>query len=111
MQTVQLDRNNNLVITNGSLTVIDGVDACAQDTATRVGLCAGENPMDTTEGIDYFNDILGKLGGLDYIREKIRKRILANDEIVQIENLEISAKDGEVNVIAEISSIYGVFEI
>ena len=39
MQTVQIDADNNLIIVNGSLKVIDGVEACAQDTKTRVGLC------------------------------------------------------------------------
>lgn len=111
MQTLQLDEHNNLVISNTSLNVIDGIEACAQDTKTRVGLCFGENPYDVTEGIDYFNDILGRLGGLDYVREAIRKRILASDEIVQIENMETKAHNGELDVVVNISSIYGVFEI
>lgn len=62
MQTLQLDANNNLLVTEKNLTVIDGIDACAQDTRTRVGLCRGENPYDVTEGADYFNELLGKMG-------------------------------------------------
>lgn len=111
MQTLQLDEHNNLVFADGSLTVIDGINACAQDTKTRVGLCLGENPYDTEEGIDYFNSVLGKMGGVDNIREKIRKRITANDEIVQINSLQVKQNGKRLNITADISSIYGVFEL
>lgn len=111
MQTIKLDEFNNPVLENGSLVIIDGVDACTQDTRTRVGLCRGENPYDTGEGIDYFNSVLGKMGGVDNIREKIRKRITANDEIVQINSLQVKQNGKRLNITADISSIYGVFEL
>ena len=103
MQTLQLDEHNNLVLEDGSLTVIDGISACAQDVKTRVGLCLG--------GIDYFNEVLGKTGGIDGVREMIRRRIKNNDEIVQINRLSTSSADNVSNITAEISSIYGVFEL
>ena len=62
MQTLRLDDGNNLVIADKGLVVIDGADACAQDTKTRIGLVRGENPYDTTEGVDYYNELLGKMG-------------------------------------------------
>ena len=111
MQTLQIDANNNLVIANTSLIVIDGVNACAQDTKTRVGLVRGENPYNTDEGIDYFNDILGKMGGLDYIREAVRKRILDNEEIIQIQSMETNRENNDLNIVSNISSIYGVFQV
>ena len=111
MQTMQLDEHNNLVLEDGSLTVIDGISACAQGVKTRVGLCLGENPYDTEEGIDYFNEVLGKTGGIDGVREMIRRRIKDNEEIVQINRLSTSSADNVLNITAEISSIYGVFEL
>lgn len=111
MQTLQLDEHNNLVLEDGSLIVIDGINACAQDTKTRVGLCLGENPYNTEEGIDYFNEVLGKTGGIDGVREMIRRRIKDNGEIVQINRLSTSSADNVLNITAEISSIYGVFEL
>lgn len=111
MQTLQLDEHNNLVLADGSLTVNEGINACAQDTKTRVGLCQGENPYNTEEGIDYFNEVLGKTGGIEGVREIIRRRIKDNDEIVQINRLSASSTNGILNVTAEISSIYGVFEL
>lgn len=111
MQTLQIDDRNNLVLSNTSLVVIDNVNACAQDTKTRVALCLGENPYNTNEGIDFFNNILGRMGGVDFIRESLRKRILDNDEIIEIRNLSIEKNGDVLNVVADIMSIYGVFEV
>lgn len=109
MQTLQLDSNNNLVITRGVLSIIDGIDACAQDTKTRVGLVRGENPYDTTEGADYYNELLPKLGGIEYIREEIRERIQASEEIVGIKSLSIETNSDArtMTVTADVATIYG----
>lgn len=109
MQTLKLDDDNNLVIADKGLVVIDGVEACAQDTKTRIGLVRGENPYDTAEGADYYNELLGKMGGTAYIRAEISKRILANDEIVGIKRMTID-EDREAHVTtltANIATIYG----
>lgn len=111
MTTLQLDANNNLVIDRNNLTTTTGLNACAQDSRTRVGLVRGENPYDTSEGIDYFNEMLGKFGGIKYIRESIRARILDNPEIVSIDDMTITSADGNLNVVAQISTIYGGFEL
>lgn len=111
MQTLQLDKNNNLVLKQNNIQIIADVDACAQDTKTRIGLCRGENPYNTSEGADFFNEILGKMGGRDYVREVIRKRILANDEIVQVNSMNISNEKDVFTIKSEISSIYGVFTL
>lgn len=109
MQTLRLDNDNNLVIADKGLVVIDGAEACAQDTKTRIGLVRGENPYDITEGTDYYNELLGKMGGSAYIRSEITKRILANDEVIGIKRMTID-EDRESHVTtltAEIATIYG----
>ena len=109
MQTLKLDDDNNLVIADKGLVVIDGVDACAQDTKTRIGLVRGENPYDTTEGADYYNELLGKMGGTAYIREEISKRILANEEIVGIKRMTIEEdqRTQKTTLTVNIATIYG----
>lgn len=109
MQTLKLDDDNNLVIADKGLVVIDGVDACAQDTKTRIGLVRGENPYDMTEGADYYNELLGKMGGTAYIREEISKRILANEEIVGIKRMTIEEdqRTQKTTLTANIATIYG----
>lgn len=111
MQTLKLDENNNLVIFQENLQVEDGVEACAQDTRTRIGLCRGENPYNTDDGADFFNEFLGKMGGRDYIREVIRQRILDNEEIVQVNSLRLSTEKDKLVISSEISSIYGVLTL
>lgn len=111
MQTLKLDENNNLVLDKNNLQILNGIEACAQDTRTRVGICRGENPYNTSQGADYFGEILGKMGGQGYVRDIIRERIGDNEEIVQINSLEIFHNKETMQVVAEISSIYGVFTI
>lgn len=108
MQTVRLDENNNIVIYQGNIQVIDGVNALAQDIKTQVGLCARENPFDLNEGIDYDNEVLGRLGGLNYIKDIIRQRVLStNDEVINVENVEVTYEDRGLKIDTRVSSIYG----
>ena len=111
MTTLELDDNNNLVVVNENLRTINGITACAQDTKTRVGIVRGENPYDTTQGIAYFSDILGKLGGIEYIRLAITNRILDNPEINGVTNLNITSNDNTTTVTADVETIYGVTQI
>lgn len=109
MQTLQIDQDNNLVITRDNLTVTDGINACAQDTKTRIGLIRGENPYDTSDGIAFYTDILGKMGGVDFVRSEIRNRIMMSDEITGITRLAVeeNRETQTTNVAADITTIYG----
>nr|DAQ17225.1 MAG TPA: Protein of unknown function (DUF2634) [Caudoviricetes sp.] len=107
MDSLKIDADNNLVLIQGNLVIAVGIAACAQDTRTRIGFVKGENPYDTAAGTDYFSTILGKMGGIDYIREQIRSRIMDNNEITQINNLALTYEDGVLNLAAKISTIYG----
>lgn len=42
MESLKIDADNNLVLTQGNLAIAAGVDACAQDTRTRIGLPEGK---------------------------------------------------------------------
>lgn len=111
METIYLDENNNLVLKSGSLQLKRGIDALAQDIKTRVGLYKGENRFDTSEGIDYDNEMLGKFGGQEYYRQAIRNRIIGNEEVEGVKKVEVSKVGTQVTIIADVKSIYGDFEI
>ncbi len=111
MTTLEIDTNNNLVIQNKNLITTNGIVACTQDTRTRVGIVQGENPYNTDQGIAYFDEILGKLGGLEYMRLAITARILDNPEISGVSNLSIESGDGTTTVTADVETIYGVTQI
>lgn len=111
MTTLQMDDNNNLLVKNNNLQTTNAIVACAQDTRTRVGIVQGENPYNTEQGIAYFDDILGKLGGVEYMRLAITDRILDNPEIVGVSNLDITSGEGTTTVTADVETIYGVTQL
>ena len=111
MRTLKIDDNNNLVISQNSLKIIDNVEACAQDTKTRIGLFAGEDYWDTTKGINYFDNVLGVYVGQDDIKKQIRKRIMDNPEIYSVNKMELKKENNKVTLTTEINSIYGVIEL
>lgn len=107
MQQIKLDVDNNIVIEKGDFVVIDGINACAQDTKNRIGIVKGEDPYDTDKGTDYYNELLGKMGGEDFIRAEIRKRILDSDEIIGITRMTLEHGQQQVTITADITTIYG----
>lgn len=106
-----MDSNNNLVVQNHNLHTTHGIIACAQDTRTRVGIVQGENPYNTEQGIAYFDDVLGKLGGTEYVKLAISERILDNPEINAVTNIDITSKGDTTTVTADVETIYGVTQI
>lgn len=111
MQTLKLDDNNNLVLNQNSLVILDNIEACAQDTRTRIALFKGEDFTDTTRGISYFDNVLGVYVGQDDIKNQIKKRILDNPEIYSINRINLTKTDNKVQLNTEINSIYGVLEL
>lgn len=112
MQTLGIDENNNLILSQGNLRIKSGINALAQDVKTRIGLCKRENPFNKDEGIDFDNDMLGKMGGVEYYKQALRNRILDNDDgITNINQIQLTRKLNSIELTAEISSSYGVFTI
>lgn len=108
MITIGIDNKNNIVLNQGNMTLKADIYALAQDVKTRICLCKGENPFDIDEGIDYDNDILGKMGGRSFYVQSIRNRILEKDDgIKSIENISIDKVRDTLEVNAEIESEYG----
>lgn len=111
MQTLKLDAGNNLVVSQKNIAVISGIDACAQDTARRVGLVRGENPMNTNEGIDYMNGFLGKPGTASGLEAAVRSRISDNPEIYGISSLDMELDGTVLTIRSEVDTIYGTINI
>lgn len=112
MQTIQLDQNNNILLNNyGSMTILDGANALAQDIARNLSVCQGENPYNTEEGINYDNNVLGKLLDEDFIKDQLRNRILENEEVLSVGNIDIQYSNQQLAITTDINSIYGSVKI
>lgn len=112
MQSLALDNDNNLIVTQGMISLKSGLQALAQDTKTRLCLCKGENPYDKNEGIDFDNEMLGKMGGMEYYKQAIRNRILDNSEnISNINKISINKEKDGLTITAEIESDLGAFDL
>lgn len=112
MQTLAVDENNNLILSQGSLQIKEGAEALAQNVKTRIGMCARENPFDLEEGIDYDNEILGKAGGQNYYKQAIRNRILDNPtDIDNIRDINFTQNGDSVTLNIEIESTYGALKL
>lgn len=72
MQTLLLDRTNwDLVVdASGNIAVASDPYSQAQDAASAIKLFNGELYYDTTKGVPYWTDILGKAPPLNYMRAK-----------------------------------------
>lgn len=111
MLTLKLDENNNIELETGSFSFLENEFATAQDIARSLHLDKGENPLNTDEGIDWEEDILGKMGGLDYIKSQLRNRILKNSEVIDIESMTVERINDVLSVNTKINTIYGVINV
>ena len=101
-----------MIIDNqGNISTIENVDALAQDLSTSLLLNQGENPFNTNEGINYDDNILGKMGGIDYLKDQFLNRINENEEVVNVVNITIKNIDTTLQVETNINTIYGAINI
>ena len=112
MKTIELNENHNMIIDNlGNIATINNVEALAQDLSTSLLMNQGENPFDTNEGINYDDNILGKMGGIDYLKDQFLNRINENEEVVNVANIEIRNVDKTLQVQTDINTIYGAINL
>lgn len=107
MSTIQLDSHNNIELVNGNINTLTGIEALKQDLTNKLSICFGENPYDIEQGIDYDNQVLGKLGGLDFIKNSIRNELLKNSEVLSVEEIAVENTDNQLKIMLYINSIYG----
>ena len=76
MANLALDTDGDLLVTNNSLTIVDGDDAIRQNLSVRLRFFKGEWLMDTRLGLPYYDYVLVKNPNLVLIRGIFRKAIL-----------------------------------
>lgn len=110
MSTIALNERG-IVIENGSIKTLSGVEAVAQDVQSRILFNKGENPYNMQDGINYDTDVFGKYGGEEYLRNIYRDRIGDSPEITDVRNIQFTRGDRTINISAEVQTIYGVINV
>lgn len=106
MITIQTD-DKGIVVKNGDIQLLTGIEALAQDVQYRVLFNQGENPYDQSEGINYDGDVFGKFGGEEFLRNIYSEVIGNSSEITSVQNITFSRKDGVMTVNATCDTIFG----
>ena len=112
MKTISLDNNNNILLDSyGNIAFKENSQALAQDIANELSLCLGENPYNTQEGINYDDDVLGVFGGYEFLEEQFKNRILENEEVITVSDININYNNNQLQITSNINSIYGAINV
>jgi len=104
MTTFKLDSNNNLEF-ESNFETLSGSEALIQDIRNLLLMFKGENPFDTSEGIDYYT--LMQKGDLSAIKSAIVDRIKADSRVKTIQNVTISNNKGNLDLSLQILTSWG----
>jgi hypothetical protein len=116
-QDLKLDPDTgDLVIADGDLVLVSGIDAVAQLIRGYLLLFRGEWFLDESAGIPYFEDILVKNPNLSAIREIFRQTLLEVPGVLSVESLslELSAErtlSVDWKVDTDLGELTGVSEV
>ena len=88
---------------SGNIAMATHPYSIAQDVASAVKLFAGELWYDTTQGVPYLTDILGKRPPLQFIKAQVEKAALTVPEVVSARCLFVTfqgrALTGQIQII------------
>ena len=108
METFYLDSNNNLVVTTDFLTK-SGLEAIKQDVKTLLLMFQTENPLNLKEGLEWY-DLLNK-NNLVLIQTRITQRLLEDNRIRNVRNMELRMVNGVLEISATLYTTEGVLNV
>ena len=108
METFYLDSNNNLVVTTDFLTK-SGLEAIKQDVKTLLLMFQTENPLNLKEGLEWY-DLLNK-NNLVLIQTRITQRLLEDNRIRNVRNMELRMVNGALEISATLYTTEGVLNV
>ncbi|HDZ5042728.1 TPA: hypothetical protein RTG66_001565 [Campylobacter jejuni] len=108
MTTLKLDKNNNLMF-DVNLITIDKKDAIIQDIKTLLLMFKTEYPFDLKIGLDWYR--IANSNNREAISRAIRERILEDERIYSIEDLNISFNNGELIIKLQLNTTDGIINV
>lgn len=107
MKTLKLNASGGLDVAGGNLSIAKDMGAAVQDLTSMIKLHSGENPDNLEEGINYLTPNINKLGGMNFIVESIRKRVLSHPEVTNIDSIKTKTDGDNFTLTLNIQTIYG----
>lgn len=108
MKTFKLDFNNNLIFGN-NFEMLSDSEALIQDTRTMLLMFQGENPFNTSEGINYYT--LASANNKEDIENAIIDRLKDNSRIKSVKNIQIDYSKGTLNLSCQIITQWGELDV
>ena len=108
MQTLRLDKNNNLIFGN-SFDTLDGAEAIKQDIKTLLLMWITEYPFNINKGLNWYE--LSTYNNKNDIIVAVKERLLQDKRIFSVVNLEVDFKDKQRSIEAELETIEGVINV
>ncbi|WP_342251683.1 hypothetical protein [Campylobacter jejuni] len=108
MTSLKLDKNNNIIFQNNFLTISDQ-DAIMQDVKNLLLMFQTEYPFDLTMGIPWYE--LATYNNYNVIKNTIKERILEDNRIQSVNNLNVFFENGKMQISAELITDLGVINV
>lgn len=90
MADVALDTDGDLLIENGTLVLVEGIEAIKQNIQIRCQFILGEWFLNRLEGIPFFEDVLGTKNRELVVRGVFRRAIETTQGVKRIVSLDLS---------------------
>lgn len=102
------DDNGDLSLHNGAnLAMVSGKEAVAQDVGQATKKLLGENPFNTSEGVDYFGTVFSPNPDYDQFRFQLVQAAMSVPDVVEVYSLEITKTGDQLYYKMEVNSKYG----
>lgn len=108
MTSLKLDKNNNIIFQNNFLTISDQ-DAIIQDVKNLLLMFQTEYPFDLTMGIPWYE--LATYNNSNVVKNTIKERILEDNRIQSVNNLNVFFENGKMQISAELITDLGVINV
>lgn len=89
MSTLKLAGNNDIEISDNTLKIITDIDEIAQLLKTRLKLYRGEWFLNTSVGVPWLQEVLGKVNTKNGIESIIKDEILKTPGVRSLESFEL----------------------
>lgn len=108
MQTLRLDKNNNLMFGN-SFDTLSGAEAIKQDIKTLLLMWLTEYPFNINEGLNWYQ--LSTYNNKNDIIIAVKDRILQDKRILNVNSIEVYFNNNILSIEAELETTEGIVNV